>query len=151
MGSILAMEAQIPDGERHGSSLSEATVMQHFQIVAGDGLTPGNPGLGWTHLAVERDPGHPDPWTTIPAPRAPTREVPMDFLRPDLQERLLKEHFEFRRLMEEHKAADEKLVTLQRKSGLSARESLEEVELKKTKLRAKERIYQIVQEADRSH
>ena len=75
----------------------------------------------------------------------------MDFLRPDLQERLMKEHFEFRRLMEEHKAADEKLVTLQRKSGLSARESLEEVELKKTKLRAKERIYQIVQEADRSH
>lgn len=75
----------------------------------------------------------------------------MDFLRPDLQERLMKEHFEFRRLMEEHRAADEKLVTLQRKNGLSARESLEEVELKKTKLRAKERIYQIVQEADRSH
>ena len=75
----------------------------------------------------------------------------MDFLRPDLQERLMKEHFEFRRLMEEHRAADEKLVALQRKTGLSARESLEEVELKKTKLRAKERIYQIVQEADRSH
>ena len=75
----------------------------------------------------------------------------MDFLRPDLQERLMKEHFEFRRLMEEHRAADEKLVVLQRKNGLSARESLEEVELKKTKLRAKERIYQIVQEADRSH
>ncbi|HTL99030.1 MAG TPA: YdcH family protein [Holophagaceae bacterium] len=75
----------------------------------------------------------------------------MDFLRPELQERLMKEHFEFRRLMEEHRAADEKLVALQRKSGLSARESLEEVELKKTKLRAKERIYQIVQEADRSH
>lgn len=75
----------------------------------------------------------------------------MDFLRPDLQERLMKEHFEFRRLMEEHKAADEKLMVLQRKNGLSARESLEEVDLKKTKLRAKERIYQIVQEADRSH
>lgn len=75
----------------------------------------------------------------------------MDFLRPDLQERLMKEHFEFRRLMEEHRAADEKLGVLQRKSGLSARESLEEVELKKAKLRAKERIYQIVQEADRSH
>lgn len=75
----------------------------------------------------------------------------MDFLRPDLQERLMKEHFEFRRLMEEHRAADEKLVTLQRKTGLSARESLEEVALKKAKLRAKERIYQIVQEADRSH
>ncbi len=75
----------------------------------------------------------------------------MDFLRPELQERLMKEHFEFRRLMEEHRSADEKLVALQRKTGLSARESLEEVELKKTKLRAKERIYQIVQEADRSH
>ena len=75
----------------------------------------------------------------------------MDFLRPDLQARLMKEHFEFRRLMEEHRAADEKLVALQHKNGLSARESLEEVELKKTKLRAKERIYQIVQEADRSH
>ncbi|MBS1766400.1 MAG: DUF465 domain-containing protein [Acidobacteria bacterium] len=75
----------------------------------------------------------------------------MDFLRPELQERLMKEHFEFRRLMEEHRSADEKLVILQRKNGLSARESLEEVELKKTKLRAKERIYQIVQEADRTH
>ena len=75
----------------------------------------------------------------------------MDFLRPELQERLMKEHFEFRRLMEEHRAADEKLVALQRKTGLSARESLEEVELKKAKARAKERIYQIVQEADRSH
>ena len=75
----------------------------------------------------------------------------MEFLRPDLQERLMKEHFEFRRLMEEHRAADEKLVVLQRKNGLSARESLEEVDLKKAKLRAKERIYQIVQEADRSH
>ena len=75
----------------------------------------------------------------------------MEFLRPDLQERLMKEHFEFRRLMEEHRAADEKLLVLQRKNGLSARESLEEVDLKKAKLRAKERIYQIVQEADRSH
>ncbi|HET8714383.1 MAG TPA: DUF465 domain-containing protein [Holophagaceae bacterium] len=63
----------------------------------------------------------------------------------------MKEHFEFRRLMEEHRSADEKLVALQRKAGLSARESLEEVELKKVKLRAKERIYQIVQEAERSH
>ncbi len=73
----------------------------------------------------------------------------MDFLRPDLQERLMKEHHEFRRLMEEHRSADEKLSMLRNKSRLSARESVEEVELKKTKLRAKERIYQIVQEADR--
>lgn len=70
----------------------------------------------------------------------------MDFLRPELQDRLMKEHFEFRKLMEEHRAADEKLGMLRNKARLSARESLEEVELKKIKLRAKERIYQIVQE-----
>ena len=58
----------------------------------------------------------------------------------------MKEHFEFRKLMEEHKAADSRLGDLQRKPMLSAKESLEEVELKKTKLRAKERIYHIVQE-----
>ena len=73
----------------------------------------------------------------------------MDFLRPDVQERLMKEHFEFRKLMEEHKAADSRLGELQRKPMLTAKESLEEVDLKKTKLRAKERIYHIVQEASR--
>ncbi len=72
----------------------------------------------------------------------------MDFLRPELQERLMKEHHEFRKLMEEHKTADERLGILRNKSRLSARESVEEVELKKTKLRAKERIYQIVQETE---
>lgn len=72
----------------------------------------------------------------------------MDFLRPDMQDRLMKEHFEFRKLMEEHKAADERLSALRNKSRLSAKESLEEVELKKTKLRAKERIYRIVEEAN---
>lgn len=72
----------------------------------------------------------------------------MEFLRPDMQDRLMKEHFEFRKLMEEHKAADERLKSLQSKARLSAQESVEEVELKKQKLRAKERIYQIVKEAD---
>ena len=72
----------------------------------------------------------------------------MDFLRPELQERLMKEHHEFRKLMEEHRSADERLGILRNKSRLSARESVEEVELKKTKLRAKERIYQIVQETE---
>ena len=73
----------------------------------------------------------------------------MDFLRPELQERLMKEHFEFRKLMEEHKAADTRLNDLLHKTNLTAQESLEEVELKKTKLRAKERIYHIVQEVTR--
>ncbi len=73
----------------------------------------------------------------------------MDFLRPDVQDRLLKENFEFRKLLEEHRAADERLKILVSKPRISARESLEEVELKKIKLRAKERIYNIVQEFQR--
>ena len=70
----------------------------------------------------------------------------MDFIQPDVQDRLMKEHFEFRKLMEEHRAADDKLVLLRNKIRLSAQETVEEVELKKAKLRAKERIYTIVQE-----
>jgi len=70
----------------------------------------------------------------------------MDFLKPDVQDRLMKEHFEFRKLMEEHRAADERLHYLQNKLRLTAKESIEEVELKKAKLRAKERIYHIVEE-----
>jgi uncharacterized protein YdcH (DUF465 family) len=73
----------------------------------------------------------------------------MDFLRPDVQDRLMKENFEFRKLLEEHRAADERLKVLVSKPRISARESLEEVELKKIKLRAKERIYNIVQEFQR--
>ena len=70
----------------------------------------------------------------------------MDFIMPDVHERLMKEHFEFRKLIEEHRAADEKLGYLRNKIRLSAQETVEEVELKKTKLKAKERIYHIVEE-----
>lgn len=73
----------------------------------------------------------------------------MEFLKPDVQDHLMKEHFEFRKLMEEHRAADERLHYLQNKLRLSAKESIEEVELKKAKLRAKERIYHIVEEHTR--
>lgn len=69
----------------------------------------------------------------------------MDFLQPDLRDRLMTEHYEFRKLMEEHAAADHRLSYLRNKLRLSAQESLEEVELKKAKLRAKERIYRIVE------
>ena len=69
----------------------------------------------------------------------------MDFLQPDVQDKLMKEDFEFRKLMEEHRAADERLVYLRNKIRLSAKETVEEVELKKAKLRAKERIYNIVE------
>ncbi len=70
----------------------------------------------------------------------------MDFLKPDVQERLMKEHVEFRKLMEEHSAADQRLQCLVNKIRVTSQESLEETELKKAKLRAKERIYQIVLE-----
>lgn len=70
----------------------------------------------------------------------------MDFLKPDVQDRLIKEHFEFRKLLEEHRAADERLQHLINKVRLTSQESLEEAALKKAKLRAKERIYQIVLE-----
>ena len=48
----------------------------------------------------------------------------MDFLQPDVQDKLMKEHFEFRKLMEEHRAADERLVYLRNKIRLSAQETV---------------------------
>lgn len=73
----------------------------------------------------------------------------MEFLKPDLQDRLMKEHFEFRKLMEEHRAADERLQFLQNKLRLTSKESVEESELKKVKLRAKDRIQHIIEELDK--
>jgi len=70
----------------------------------------------------------------------------MDFLRPEIQDRLTAENHEFKTLLEAHKAADERLTYLRNKIRLSAKETVEEVELKKAKLRAKERIYKIVEE-----
>ena len=70
----------------------------------------------------------------------------MDFILPDVKEHLMQEHVEFKSLMEEHRAADERLIHLTGKLSLTSRESMEQKELKKTKLRAKERIYKIVQE-----
>jgi len=67
-------------------------------------------------------------------------------IKPEVQDHLMENHFEFRRLMEEHRAADERLSYLQGKLRLSSQESIEEVELKKAKLRAKDRIFRIVDE-----
>jgi uncharacterized protein YdcH (DUF465 family) len=74
----------------------------------------------------------------------------VDFIKPDVREYLMREHFEFKRLVEEHHAADERLTFLRAKLSLSSREHMEEVELKKAKLRAKERIYKIVQDFNKS-
>jgi uncharacterized protein YdcH (DUF465 family) len=73
----------------------------------------------------------------------------VDFIRPDVREHLMREDLEFRRLMEEHRAADERLSSLGRAPALTPRESLEAAELKKAKLRAKERIYRIVRDLDK--
>lgn len=75
----------------------------------------------------------------------------MDFLKPDVQERLTKDNFEFRKLMEEHVAADQRLQILVNKVRLTSQEALEEAALKKVKLRAKERVYQIVMEDAKQH
>ncbi|MCE1229873.1 MAG: YdcH family protein [Firmicutes bacterium] len=75
----------------------------------------------------------------------------MDFLKPDVQERLTKDNFEFRKLMEEHVAADQRLQILVNKVRLTSQEALEEAALKKVKLRAKERIYQMVMEDAKQH
>ena len=74
----------------------------------------------------------------------------MDFITPDVQDRLMQEHLEFKNLMEAHRAADERLIHLRDKIALTSRESMEEVELKKAKLRAKERIYKIVQDFNKT-
>ena len=70
----------------------------------------------------------------------------MDFLSQEMQDKLIKENQEFRKLMEEHHSANERLLDLSKKLQLSAKEKVEEVDLKKVKLRAKERIYSIVEE-----
>lgn len=69
----------------------------------------------------------------------------MDFLKPNIREKLMNEHPEFRKLIEEHKAADDRLSYLASKFQLSTKEAIEETELKKIKLRAKERLYNIVE------
>lgn len=74
----------------------------------------------------------------------------MDFIQPDVREHLMQENHEFGCLLAEHRAADERLVCLRGRPLLSSRESMEEVELKKTKLRAKEKIYKMVQDFNKT-
>jgi uncharacterized protein YdcH (DUF465 family) len=70
----------------------------------------------------------------------------VDFITPDVRDRLMQEHGEFKQLMEAHREADERLAHLRGKRALTSKEEVEEKELKRTKLHAKERIYKIVQD-----
>lgn len=63
----------------------------------------------------------------------------------DIREHLLQSSDEFRKLAREHSAYDEKLSHLLNRSFLSEQEKLEEVTLKKLKLRAKDRMQQMIQ------
>ena len=63
----------------------------------------------------------------------------------DIREHLLQSSDEFRKLAREHSAYDEKLSLLLKRSFLSEKEELQKVNLKKLKLRAKDRMQQMIQ------
>ncbi len=63
----------------------------------------------------------------------------------DIREHLLQSNDEFRKLAREHSTYDEKLSRLLSRSFLSQEEQLEKVNLKKLKLRAKDRMQQMIQ------
>ena len=69
----------------------------------------------------------------------------------DIREHLLQSSDEFRKLAKEHSAYDEKLSLLLNRSFLSEQEKLEEVTLKKLKLRAKDRMQQMIQAQRQQH
>ena len=63
----------------------------------------------------------------------------------DIREHLLQSSDEFKKLAREHSAYDEQLSRLLTRSFLSEKEELEKVNLKKLKLRAKDRMQQMIQ------
>ncbi|HEU5232472.1 MAG TPA: DUF465 domain-containing protein [Terriglobales bacterium] len=63
-----------------------------------------------------------------------------------LREELIASHEEFRRLAQEHSQHSQRLESLLQKRYLSDEEKLEEVRLKKLKLRLKDQMEQIEQQ-----
>ncbi len=63
----------------------------------------------------------------------------------DIREHLLQSSDEFRKLAKEHSAYEDKLSLLLNRSFLSEEEKIEEVTLKKLKLRAKDRMQEMIQ------
>jgi uncharacterized protein YdcH (DUF465 family) len=68
-----------------------------------------------------------------------------------VREQLLASHEEFRRLAQEHNQYSQQLHALIEKRYLTEDEKLEEVRLKKVKLRLKDQMQSIEQEYLRSH
>jgi uncharacterized protein len=65
----------------------------------------------------------------------------------ELQDQLLKENEEYRRLAAEHQSCDDQLEGLMKKHFMSDDEELKEKTLKKKKLLLKDQMYSIVQKA----
>lgn len=63
----------------------------------------------------------------------------------DIREYLLESSEQFKELAREHSAYDEKLSHLLKRNFLSEEERLEEVNLKKLKLKVKDRMEQMIQ------
>ncbi len=63
----------------------------------------------------------------------------------ELQEQLLKENAEYRKLAAEHQSYDDQLDDLSNKHFLSEEEQIQEKTLKKKKLVLKDQMYQMVQ------
>lgn len=68
-----------------------------------------------------------------------------------VREQLLASHEEFRRLAQEHNQYSQRLTSLIEKRYLTEDEKLEEVRIKKLKLRLKDQMQMIEQEFRRSH
>ena len=68
-----------------------------------------------------------------------------------VREQLLASHEEFRRLAQEHGQYSQRLHSLIEKRYLTEDEKLEEVRIKKVKLRLKDQMHMIEQEYRRSH
>lgn len=68
-----------------------------------------------------------------------------------VREQLLASHEEFRRLAQEHNQNSQRLHSLIEKRYLTEDEKLEEVRIKKVKLRLKDQMHMIEQEYRRSH
>ena len=68
-----------------------------------------------------------------------------------VREQLLASHDEFRRLAQEHNQYSQRLSSLIEKRYLTEEEKLEEVRIKKLKLRLKDQMQMIEQEFRRSH
>jgi len=66
------------------------------------------------------------------------------------RDQLLASHEEFRRLVQEHSQYSQRLESLTQKRYLTEEEKMEEVRLKKLKLRLKDQMYDLERQAQRA-